>query len=150
MTMEAAKANKVVVAGQGVDTGRLIREQTDPDSVALWGLAETFQDRRDTPDVAELDKAGIETLASSVTPVTVVFTPLDTDGQAFGRDWSLGDLVTVNAGGLTVHDQVREVHVTLDDQGATVIPSVGAPAGDLQLFRSLAGLDRRVRQLERI
>ena len=150
MVAEAAKANFVVVAGQGEEAARLIRESADTDSSAIWGLAETFQDRRDTADIAELDKAAVETLASSVTPITVVFTPLETDGQTFGRDWSLGDLVTVNAGGLTVHDQVREVHVTLDDQGATVIPSVGAPAGDLQLFRSLAGLDRRVRQLERI
>ena len=79
-----------------------------------------------------------------------MFTPLDTEGQAFGRDWALGDIVTVHAGGLTVVDQIREIHVTLDDAGAIVTPSVGAPAGDLALFRSLAGLDRRVRQLERI
>ncbi len=79
-----------------------------------------------------------------------MFTPLDTDGQMFGTDWTLGDIVTVIAGGLTVIDQIREVHVTLDDAGVTIIPSVGQPAGDLALFRSLAGLDRRVRQLERI
>ena len=150
MTTEAAKANMVVVAGQGDTVDRMIYEQTDDVSIGTWGRAETFQDRRDTADPAELVKAATETLAASVTPVTVVFTPLETEGQKFGRDWGLGDLVTVKAGGLTVHDQVREVHVTLDDQGATVIPSVGAPAGDLQLFRSLAGLDRRVRQLERI
>jgi len=147
---DAATANKVVVAGQGAGTARLIRETSDPDSISTWGLAETFQDRRDTADVAELDKAGTETIAAGVKPVTVVFTPLDTDGQTFGRDWQLGDVVTVQAGALTVIDQIREIHVTLDAAGATVTPSVGAPAGDLALFRSLAGLDRRVRQLERI
>jgi hypothetical protein len=150
MTTEAPKANFVAVAGQGEGTARLIREMADTTSWNTWGLAESFQDRRDTADIAELDKSAAEALAAGVTPVTVVFTPLDTEAQAFGRDWALGDLVTVKAGGLTVHDQVREVHVTLDTAGATVIPSVGAPAGDLALFRSLAGLDRRVRQLERI
>ena len=150
MTSEAPKANQVVVAGQGQLKDRLIREQQNAESVGHWGLAESFQDRRDTADVAELDKAAAESLAGTVAPVTVVFTPLDTDGQQFGRDWQLGDVVTVVAGGLTVHDQVREVHVTLDDAGATIIPSVGAPAGDLALFRTMAGLDRRVRQLERI
>jgi hypothetical protein len=150
MIAEAATTNKVVVAGQGTGSARLIREASDATSIGTWGLAETFQDRRDTADTTELDKAGAETLAAGIRPTTVVFAPLDTDGQAFGRDWSLGDTVTVMAGGLTVIDQIREVHVVLDENGATITPSVGAPAGDLALFRSLAGLDRRVRQLERI
>jgi len=150
VTAEAPTANKIVVAGGGQGTARIIRESTDAISIGTWGLAESFEDRRDTTDLAELDKAGAEGLAAGVLPVTVVFNPIDTDAQAFGRDWLLGDIVTVKAGGLTVIDQIREVHVTLDGDGATVIPSVGKPAGDLALFRSLAGLDRRVRQLERI
>lgn len=149
-TADVATANKVVVAGGGTGAARLIRETSSAVSISQWGLVETFEDRRDTTDLAELDKAAAEALASGIQPTTVVFTPLDTEGQAFGRDWTLGDVVTVIAGGLTVIDQVREVHVTLDEVGATVIPSVGAPAGDLALFRELAGLDRRVRQLERI
>lgn len=150
MTSEAATANHVVVAGQGEGTARLIREQSNAGSIATWGGAETFVDQRQTADPVQLDKAATEALAAGAKPVTVVFTPLDTDAQAFGHDWTLGDTVTVMAGGLIVVDQVREVHVTLDDAGATITPSVGAPAGDLALFRSLAGLDRRVRQLERI
>ena len=150
MTTEAASANVVLVAGQGEGAERMLRVVTDPTSIATWGWAEQFQDRRDTPDPNQLVQAGTETLADAVTPTTVVFEPLDTDGQTFGRDWTLGDIVTVYAGKLTVHDQIREVHVTLDEHGATVIPSVGKPAGDLALFRSLAGLDRRVRQLERV
>lgn len=147
---QAAVANKAVVAGGGTDTSRIIREAIDSNSVALWGLAETFVDQRQTTDTAQLDKAGAEALAAGVKPTTVTFVPVDTDAQRFGRDWTLGDTVTVYVGGLTVVDQVREVHVTLDANDATVVPSVGAPSGDLALFRSLAGLDRRVRQLERI
>lgn len=150
MTAEAASTNKVVVAGGGVGAARIIREASDQTSIGTWGLAETFQDRRDTTDLTELDKAGTETLAAGIKPTSVVFTPLDTDGQAFGRDWNLGDTVTVIAGGLTVHDQIRQIHVTLEHDQPTIIPSVGQPAGDLALFRALAGLDRRVRQLERI
>lgn len=146
----APTANKIVVGGGGEGTARVIRDVIDPVSVATWGLAEQFQDRRDSTDPAVLDQAGLDTLAGTVAPTTVVFTPLDTEGQSFGRDWNLGDLVTVVAGGLTVHDQIREIHVTLDAAGVTITPSVGAPAGDLALFRALAGLDRRVRQLERV
>ena len=147
---EAATTNYAVVAGGGTGAGRIIREATSSSSVATWGRAESFEDRRDTTDLAELDKAGTEAVAGGVKPTTVVFQPLDSDGQRFGRDWQLGDVVTVQAGGLTVYDQIREVHVTLEADGASIIPSVGAPAGDLALFRELAGLDRRVRQLERI
>lgn len=150
MTAEAPAANKAVIAGGGEGTARIIYEKTDGPSIATWGLVETFVDQRQTTDPAELDKAATEALAKGVKPVTVVFSPLDTEGQAFGRDWNLGDTVTVKAGGLTVVDQIREIHLDLDDAGATIVPSVGTPAGDLALFRSLAGLDRRVRQLERI
>lgn len=149
-TTSAPTVNKVAVAGQGEGTARLVRDVNAYPSQSTWGLFEQFQDRRDTAAFQELDKAGAETLAAGVVPSTVVFTPLDTPGQEFGRDWVLGDLVTVMAGGLTVHDQVREVHITLDDKGATVVPSVGKPVGDIALFRSLAGLERRVRQLERV
>lgn len=150
LTAEAATANKVVVAGGGTGAARLIRESSNSVSIGTWGLAETFEDRRDTTDTVELDQAAAQALADTIPPTTVVFAPLDTDGQRFGADWSLGDVVTVIAGGYTVVDQIREVHVALDETGATITPSVGAPAGDLALFRSLAGLDRRVRQLERI
>ena len=50
MTTEAAKANMVVVAGQGDTTDRMIYEQTDDVSIGTWGRAETFQDPRDTAD----------------------------------------------------------------------------------------------------
>lgn len=150
LTAPAASGNYLFVAGAGTGTARVIREVLDQSSIDTWGRAELFQDRRDTSDVAQLDQAGRDTLADAVAPISVVFTPIDTDGQAFGRDWKLGDVATVQAGGLTVIDQIREIHVTLDAAGPTVIPSVGAPSGDIALFRSLAGLDRRVRQLERI
>jgi hypothetical protein len=150
MTTEAPTTNIAYVGGGGVGTARIVRLTSDATSATMWGSMETFIDRRDTSDTTELDKTALEAIKAGVPPTTVVFTPLDTDGQAFGRDWALGDTVTVVAGGLTVYDQIREVHVTLDGNGATVIPSVGTPAGDLALFRSLAGLDRRVRQLERI
>lgn len=149
-TSEVATTNMVVVAGQGEGTARLIYEKSAAGSVATWGRVESFADQRQTSDPVELDKAAMEALASGVKPVTVTFVPIDTEGQAFAVDWWLGDIVTVRVGGLIVVDQVREIHVTLDENGATVVPSVGAPTGDLSLFRALAGLERRTRQLERI
>jgi hypothetical protein len=149
-TLPAPSANTAFVAGGGEGTARIIREAQDAASVTAWGRVETFVDRRDTTDIAQLDQAAAEALALGVTPTTVVFTPLDTPAQSFGTDWVLGDTVTVRAGDLTIVDQIREVHVLLDGFVPTITPSVGAPSGDLGLFRSLAGLDRRVRQLERV
>jgi len=149
MTAASATVNMAAVAGGGEGTARIIREIFDRPSIATWGLAETFVDQRQTVDLAELDKAGREAVAAGVKPVTVTFTPLDTEGQTFGRDWTLGDTVTVKAGDLTVVDQIREIHVTLGNT-VTLVPSVGSATGDLALFRKLATLDQRVRQLERI
>lgn len=150
LTAPAPTANKAVVAGGGQLTARVVREATHATSVASWGLVEAFVDQRQTTDTAALDQAAGEALAAGVAPVSVEFVPLDTEGQQFGRDWQLGDLVTVVAGTLTVHDQIRQVAVKLGADDVTIVPSVGTPTGDLRLFRSLAGLDRRVRQLERV
>lgn len=150
VTAAAATANKIVTAGSGTGTARTIREVSSATSIAQWGLAEEFVDRRDTADTAELDKAGAEALAAGVIPTTVVFAPIDTEAQQFGRDYGLGDLVKVVAGTLTVFDQIREIHVLFNENGVTVTPAVGNPTGDLKLFRALAGIGRRVRQLERI
>jgi hypothetical protein len=150
LTSDAPTANQVYVAGGGEGVDRIIRESVNLDSYGAWGRVETFVDQRQTVDPVDLDKAAAEALATGVKPVTVAFTPIDTPTQAFGHDWTLGDTVTVVAGDLIVVDQVREVHVKLDAAGASVTPSVGQASGDLNLFRKLAGLDRRVRQLERI
>ena len=149
-TAPAPAANMVVVAGQGEGTARYIVEGYSGASITAWGRSEAFRDRRDSNDFNQLYQAGQEALALGVTPTTVVFTPLDTPAQSFGRDWNLGDTVTVLAGDTPFVDMIREIHVTLEDDIPTVVPSVGAPAGDLGLFRSLAGLDRRARQLERV
>jgi hypothetical protein len=150
LTAEAPTANQVTVAGGGEGVDRILRESIDLTSAGAWGRIESFVDQRQTVDVAQLDKAASEAIAAGAKPVTVKFLPLDSEGQAFSRDWNLGDTVTVMAGDLKVVDQIRELHVTLDDHGATLVPSVGQAAGDLTLFRQLAALDRRLRQLERI
>ena len=56
-------------------------DPTDAGPVGTWGRAETFQDRRDTDRSSpSWSRPPPETLAAGVTPVTVVFTPLETDG----------------------------------------------------------------------
>lgn len=150
LTTEAPTANYVVVGGGGQGTARLFLEKGSDASETAWGRFESFIDQRQTVDPVQLDKAATEALAAGTKPVSVTFVPIDSPGQRFGHDWQLGDTVTVVAGDLIVVDQVREVHVKLDENGASVVPSVGQATGDLALFRTLAGLDRRLRQLERI
>lgn len=150
LTTEAPTADYVVVGGGGQGTARLFLEKANQPVIDTWGRIESFIDQRQTVDPVQLDKAATEALAAGAKPVAVTFVPIDTPGQRFGHDWRLGDTVTVVAGDLIVVDQVREVHVTIDPDRATVVPSVGQATGDLALFRTLAGHDRRLRQLERI
>lgn len=149
--VEAPAANHVYVAGGGEGTARVIREASDSASELDWGRIETFQDRRDTTDTAELDQAGAETLAESVTPAAVELQALDTASQAFLTDWGLGTVGTARVGEVSITDVIREVRIVLEGNRPPVItPVLGGVSVDLALFRRLGAAERRIRQLERV
>jgi hypothetical protein len=149
-TFDAADANFVYVAGQGVGAARTIVEVTDAQSVTDWGRVEQFQDRRDTNDVAQLTSAGNETLERGVTPRVVTYEPIDSPVQQFPRDWSVGDIVQVRVGDQIRADIVREVAVTLDEgEPVKITANIGA-GNDLAMFQASLDANRRIRQLERV
>lgn len=149
-SFEAPSVNYVYVAGGGEAQARTIHEVVDGQSTLDWGRIEAFQDRRDTSDDAALDFAGQETLTAGIKPREVSFTPLDTDGQQFPHDWTVGDLVSVRVGDSTLVDVVREVTVELSGGDPVKVSARIGAASDLALFRSAIEADRRIRQLERI
>jgi len=146
---DAPTSNFVYVAGQGTDTSRLIVEVSDAPSLATWGRFETFQDRRDTNDTAQLTQAGRETLTQAVKAPSVEFEVLDSPSQAFLTNWRVGDLATVQVGGEVRTDVIREVTVRLDGGKAVQMTARIGSSGDLALFRSALDQGRRIRQLER-
>ena len=142
-------ATRVVVggAGEGVARDFLIADE----GVSRFGLIERFVDARQASASGELAQASVEALADAVQPAQLLLEPLDTDAVKFGRDYRVGDIVTVEVDGVPVVDAIRQVRVTYDDTGVTVAPSVSA-AGDAQTLRlwdELREQRKRVGLLER-
>lgn len=123
---------RAIVAGGGLGAARTLRERTSAASLAaesLWGRrVETFIDQRQTTVAAELDQAGDEALADGGSTVTGLrVDPVDTDLAMFGRDYQLGDRVTVVVDDVEVADQVTEATLTFGPGGMQVAASVGDP-----------------------
>ena len=149
---EAPEANYIVAAGGGEGTARTIREGQSSLSVAEWGRVETFRDRRDTTDVAELDQTIAEELAAQAERTALSVTPVDLEQMAYGSDYDLGDRVSAVVDGVQVVEVVRELRISLTrDDPDRVRPVIGTPtrAQVLDVFRRVRQVDSRVRDLER-
>jgi hypothetical protein len=94
-TNENPTCNYVIVGGGGEGKARTINWDADNASIAKYGRVETFLDRRDTTDTAELTQSMDEELTNKAEQNTFNFTPIDTPQLAFGRDYGLGDKVTI-------------------------------------------------------
>ncbi|MFD7257177.1 siphovirus ReqiPepy6 Gp37-like family protein [Streptomyces sp. NPDC059874] len=78
--------------------------------------------------------------------------PIDTADCQFGRDYFVGDLVTVVVDGTEYTDLVREVVISVDDGGNAqdVNPKIGQQgSGDpLNLYRTVYDMQKKLRRLE--
>jgi hypothetical protein len=78
--------------------------------------------------------------------------PIDTEQVKFGRDYFVGDLVTVEIDGTSYVDMVREVTITVDDGGNahTIAPKIGEQGTNdpLNLYRSVFEMREKLRKLE--
>ncbi|MFS0822180.1 siphovirus ReqiPepy6 Gp37-like family protein [Bacillus sp. 1P02SD] len=181
------EANFIVVGGGGEGKERILLTKNDNSSIAKFGRIETFVDRRDTTEVDELHQSLDEELINKAEQNAFLFTPIDTPQLSFGRDYNLGDKVSVV---LTmpnevvdietiyyfisayqavpvdverlrkvqekfevIQDIVREVKITIDSNGETIIPVVGTEESNksniLGIFDKQRKLEKRINNLER-
>lgn len=146
----------------------------DPTAGSQWGsfAAERFADRRDIPVkrasdgspidpetslpvvpsvLAELDQAGTESLLEASATASLSVTPIDTETVKFGRDYQLGDVVSVSINGVSLTDVLREVRlVDTIEEGPRVHPTVGsADASETPyLYRKIKQLEAAIKKLE--
>lgn len=149
--------SRAIVAGQGEGLNRQFLEITSTDSLAaesLWGRRiETFIDQRNTQDENELTQAGVEKLAdggATLTSVDVV--PSNDLTMAYGRDWGLGDKVTVVVDGQEVSSTVTTVSMSIESDGVRVGATVGEPTGvdyESKMAKRTTSTAQRVNALER-
>lgn len=143
-----------LVAAQGEGTDRFTYEQSDEDAVARWGRREMFIDQRQAGD-AEIDviiQAAEEALAENGEQTAVSAEIIDTPTVQWGRDYGLGDKVSVLTPFGQVSDLVREVDIEVDEGGVETIRSVIGtvdPMTDDPLATTVEKLMARISQLER-
>lgn len=145
-------ATYAYVAGQGEGTARTIVEGGV--ATTLPRRRETFRDQRDTNDSLALTQSRDDALTEGGTTNALSLVPIDTASVAFGRDYGLGDRVTVLVDGIQVQDVVREVKLAYAGSGAEQIsPTVGTPgvsSPDVPaLFDTLVDQSQRLSRLER-
>lgn len=153
----AAEANYIICGGSGEGAARVFAENGDAPSIAQYGRIESFRDRRDATDVAELDQTIAEELLIGADKTELDVTPVETESLSFGRDYTLGDKVTVVIDGQLIQDVVREVHIRLKaDEGGingVVVPVIGTPGavqpGVPKMFGVVPRLGGRLSSLER-
>jgi hypothetical protein len=147
-TEGAPEVNYVYVAGQGEGTARLVIERQDSTSIAAFGRYEQFRDARDVATTSELEQRGDELITDKGSTSTLAITPIDSGLTAYGRDYRLGDIVTVTVDDVDVVDRVREVHIRLrGDSGEQLewrgqVTELPAAAANRRLRSRLALIER--------
>lgn len=143
-------ATYAYVGGQGEGAARTIVEGG---AAGAPYRAEVFKDQRDTNDNDALVQSRDEALTEGGATTALALSPIDTNSVAYGREYALGDMVTVLVDGEQVQDVVREVKLTYDGDGETLTPVVGTPGArdpDVpRLFDALHRLALRQSRLER-
>lgn len=134
-------------------TGRTYVQVADPAAADTWYRVEKYIDGSAENDAnGELSQGGREELATGAAPVELATVTVDTDDLKAGRDFDLGDRVTVALPyGVEVADLVRSIHLqATPDSGeyvTTLIGSQGATS-DPALARAVRALGRRLGRLE--
>ncbi|MET8702738.1 siphovirus ReqiPepy6 Gp37-like family protein [Kitasatospora sp. NPDC004723] len=176
-TLTAPRVTRVIVACQGEGDERYLYQQIDSDAEAEWGVQiESFLDRRDLPlksdpstgqpvkarpDTTDVEfenaKKAVVDAATSVLQQgekngNFQIYPIDTEQVKFGRDYFVGDLVTVAIDGVEYVDIVREVSISVEDAGKslTIRPKIGEQgSGDpLNLYKTVSELREKLKKLE--
>lgn len=139
-TRKAPAATYVYVGGGGDGAARTFVEGGDAAGIIQHGRIETFRDRRDTTDAAELAQQ-VQTSLEELGPEdTLELTPIDIAELAFGTHYGLGDRVTAVVDEQAIEQVIREVHIDLLPDGEVVRPVLAGPEIAQQLgFEGGAG-----------
>lgn len=151
----APELTHALVAGTEAEssTTRAFVEVADAMAAGLWWRVEKFIDGGAETDADdELTMAGSTELAGGSAPVELATVTVDTEDLQAGRDFDLGDRVSVALPhGLEVTDIVRSIHLqATPEAGEYVTTLIGSPEAttaprSVQLIRELS---RRLGRLE--
>lgn len=97
-----------------------------------------------------LDQAALEAWDENGSKGSLSMTPIDTEVIKYGRDYKVGDIVTVDIDGTQFTDVLREVRLSDGDDGPRITPTIGdsQASSTPTLYRTVRRLWSKVRKLE--
>lgn len=149
--VEAPEANFIIGGGQGEVEARLFAYLGDEPSRALYGTVEYFDDQRNIEDLDELIDIINNRMIEKTEKTSLKFEPLEVANSRFMVDYRLGDKVTVEIGGETIHDLIRGIEIKVDQDGETISPIVGTPGvgTSFRLFDKVRNMEGRLGEIEK-
>ena len=147
VVQQAPTANGIIVGGNGALHDRQFAESIDTSSAGEWlRVIDLFSDQRQE-ELSVLSEAVIEEMEKGAGGFDVRLTLSDTDTLRYGRDYGLGDRVTVLAGQLEISGLISEVKTSISADGVIVTPTVTTTSVASRTRRS-GGTARHLRQLQ--
>lgn len=150
-TEYSARGNYILGAAGGEGTDRLFAVREDADSIARHGKWEVVRDQRGAANLTELGADIAKDLADGLGGYEIAVSPLDVGGAEFGKDYRLGDRVTVVVLGVEVAGIVSAVSIEIGANEATVTPTittVGGPARGAPRSNGMSRVSARLQRLE--
>ncbi|MDT0567925.1 siphovirus ReqiPepy6 Gp37-like family protein [Streptomyces sp. DSM 3412] len=149
----APTVTHALVTGSDQALPRAYIEVADTAAASAWWRVEQLVDASAVDDLTgELTQEGTAALAEGAAPVELATVTVDTEDLRAGRDYGLGDRVTVALPhGVEVTDLVRSIHLqATPGSGEYVTSLVGSPEAttDPQMVRLVRELGRRLGRLE--
>lgn len=143
----------LVAGNESASPSQVFVEVADTTAASTWWRVEKYVDASaDNNTNGELTAAGNVELAEGSSPVELATVTVDTDDLKAGRDFDLGDKVTIELPtGLEVADVVRSIHLQATPRSGEYVASlVGSPeaTSDPRMVRLIRELGRRLGRLE--
>ena len=151
--LSAPTVTSALVAG-GDEASRTYVEVENSAAAAAWYRVEKFVEAADSADDSSggLTQAGNAELAAGAAPIELATVTVDTPDLQAGRDFGLGDKVTVALPtGVEVADIVRSIHLQATPKSGEYVTSlVGSPEAttDPVFVRLIQEFSRRLGRLE--
>ena len=116
------EANVIYVAGQGEGDSRALEIRTDPIAMAdsPWNRREMFADARHEITAAALQDKGDRTLEEMQAQESFSFDVIQTEQTQYGRDYSLGDLITARYGAIERNKKIVGVGIVVEHNKDTI------------------------------
>lgn len=146
------EANYLYGAGDGEGTSQTFYEQGDPLSISEYGRIEALLNIGRTTSSADISAQITAELQKQAALAWFVFNVIETPDREFWTDLWVGDLVTVQARGLSYTTRLSEIAITVNADGTQELKPVFVNNASFVLSRRahdrLRAMEQRIARLE--